>query len=207
MFRRSLIAGAMVGAMTLASSSALAATTTYTLDPGHTQIVFSWNHFGFSNPTAQFGKVDGTLEFDQADPTKSSVTVTIPLASVNSNVPKLDQHLQTDEFFDSAKFPAATFKSTKVEKGATPDQLKVTGDLTLHGVTKPVTLDVTVNKVGEHPMRKAPAAGFDATATLKRSDFGITKYVPNVSDDIKIHITSETVEAKAYAAGMKPPAK
>ena len=207
MFRRSLIAGAMVGAMTLTCGSALAATTTYTLDPGHTQIVFSWNHFGFSNPTAQFGKVDGTLEFDQADPTKSSVTVTIPLASVNSNVPKLDQHLQTDEFFDSAKFPAATFKSTKVEKGATPDQLKVTGDLTLHGVTKPVTLDVTVNKVGEHPMRKAPAAGFDATATLKRSDFGITKYVPNVSDDIKIHITSETIEAKAYAAGMKPPAK
>lgn len=194
---------ALTAALALAAAPAFA--TTYTLDPGHTQVVFSWNHFGFSNPTAQFGKVDGTLDFDQADPTKASVKVTIPLASVNSNVPKLDEHLQKDEFFDSAKFPTATFKSTKVEKGGAPDQLKVTGDLTLHGVTKPVTLDVTVNKVAEHPMRKAPAAGFEATTTIKRSEFGIAKYVPAVSDDIKIHITSEAIEAKAYAESLKPP--
>lgn len=176
---------------------------TYTLDPGHTQVVFSWNHFGFSNPTAQFGKVEGTLEFDQADPTKSSVQVTIPLASVNSNVPKLDEHLQKDEFFDSAKYPDATFKSTKVEKGAGKNKLKVVGDLTLHGVTKPVVLDVTINKVGEHPMRKAAAAGFEASTTVKRSDFGISKYVPMVSDEIKIHITSEAIDAKAYAESLK----
>lgn len=201
MFRRSLL----IGALALASTPAFAVT--YTLDPGHTQVQFVWNHFSFSNPSAQFGKIDATLEFDPADPTKSSVTATIPLSSVNSNVPKLDQHLQTDEFFDAAKYPTATFKSTKVEKGATPDQLKVTGDLTLHGVTKPVTLDVTVNKVGEHPMRKAPAAGFDATATIKRSDFGITKYVPMVSDDIKIHITTEAIEAKAFAEAKKNPPK
>jgi polyisoprenoid-binding protein YceI len=196
---------ALAAAVALVSAPAFA--TTYTLDPGHTQVVFSWNHFGFSNPTAQFGKIEGTLDFDQADPTKSSVKVTIPLASVNSNVPKLDEHLQKDEFFDSAKFPSATFASTKVVKGSAPDKLTVTGDLTLHGVTKPITLDVTVNKVGEHPMRKAAAAGFEATATIKRSDFGIDKYVPNVSDDIKIHITSEAIEAKAYAEGMKTPAK
>jgi len=176
---------------------------TYTLDPGHTQVVFSWNHFGFSNPTAQFGKVEGTLEFDQANPTKASVEVKIPLASVNSNVPKLDEHLQKDEFFDSAKYPEATFKSTKVEKGAGKNKLKVIGDLTLHGVTKPVTLDVTVNKVGEHPMRKAAAAGFEASTTVKRSDFGISKYVPMVSDEIKIHITSEAIDAKAYADSLK----
>ncbi|MEO5558340.1 MAG: YceI family protein [Dokdonella sp.] len=196
---------ALVAALALATAPAFAAT--YTLDPGHTQVVFSWNHFGYSNPTAQFGKVEGTLEFDQANPTKDSVNVTIALASVNTNVPKLDEHLQKEDFFDSAKFPNATFKSTKVEKGALKDHLKVTGELTLHGVTKPVVLDVTVNKVGEHPMRKAAAAGFDASTTIKRSDFGINKYVPMVSDDIKIHITSEAIEAKAYAESLKPQPK
>jgi len=198
MIRRLVLASALA----LASAPAFAAT--YTLDPGHTQVVFSWNHFGYSNPTAQFGKIDGTLEFDAANPTKSSVKVTIPLASVNSNVEKLNEHLQGADFFDSAKYPDAVFKSTKVEKGASENQLKVSGELSLHGVTKPVVLDVTVNKVGEHPMRKAPAAGFDATATIKRSDFGISTYVPMVSDDIKLRITSEAIDAKAYAESLKP---
>ena len=192
---------ALATALTLATAPAFAAT--YTLDPGHTQVIFEWNHMGFSNPEGQFGKVEGTLEFDQANPTQSSVNVTVGLGSVNTNVPKLDQHLQTDEFFDVAKFPTATFKSTKVEKGGSANKLKVTGDLTLHGVTKPVVLDVTVNKVGEHPMRKAAAAGFDAKATIKRSEFGITKYVPMVSDDITVHITSEAIDAKAYAESLK----
>jgi polyisoprenoid-binding protein YceI len=198
MIRRLVLASALA----LATAPVFAAT--YTLDPGHTQVVFSWNHFGYSNPTAQFGKIEGTLEFDAANPTKSSVKVTIPLASVNSNIEKLDEHLQTPDFFDSAKYPDAVFKSTKVEKGVAANELKVTGDLTLHGVTKPVVLDVTVAKVGEHPMRKAQAAGFDATATIKRSDFGITKYVPMVSDDIKLRITSEAIDAKAYAESLKP---
>ena len=201
MFHRSLLAAAIA----LTSVPAFAAT--YTLDPQHTQVQFTWNHFGFSNPAAVFGKIDATLDFDQTDPTKSKVSVTIPLDSVNSNVAKLNEHLDSPDFFDAAKYPNATFKSTKVEKGATPDQLKVTGDLTLHGVTRPVTLDVTVNNVGEHPIRKAPAAGFDATATVKRSEFGITKYIPGVSDDIKIHITTEAIDAKAYAASLKTPAK
>jgi len=201
MFHRSLLAAAIA----LTSVPAFAAT--YTLDPQHTQVQFTWNHFGFSNPAAVFGKIDATLDFDQTDPTQSKVSVTIPLDSVNSNVAKLNEHLDSPDFFDAAKYPNATFKSTKVEKGATPDQLKVTGDLTLHGVTKPVTLDVTVNNVGEHPIRKAPAAGFDATATVKRSEFGITKYIPGVSDDIKIHITTEAIDAKAYAASLKTPAK
>ena len=193
---------ALASALALVTAPAFAAT--YTLDPGHTQVVFSWNHFGYSNPTAQFRKIEGTLEFDAANPTKANVKVTIPLNSVNTNVEKLDEHLQAADFFDSAKYPDAVFKSTKVEKGTSENQLKVTGDLSLHGVTKPVVLDVTVAKVGEHPMRKAPAAGFDATATIKRSDFGITTYVPMVSDDIKLRITSEAIDAKAYAEGLKP---
>lgn len=199
---RRLVLGA---ALALVAAPAFAGS--YTLDPAHTQVVFTWNHFGFSNPSGQFGKVEGTLQFDPAHPTQSSVNVSVALASVNTNVPKLDEHLQTVDFFDAAKYPTATFKSTKVENGADKDHLKVTGDLTLHGVTKPLVLDVTINKVGEHPMRKTQAAGFDATTVIKRSQFGITKYVPMVSDDIRVHITSEAIEAHADAKEMQPPAK
>ena len=190
-----------------AAASASAGATTYTLDPNHTQVQFIWNHYGFTSLTGQFGKIDGTLEFDASDPTKASVSATIGLGSVDSNSRKLDEKLVSSDYFDVANFPSATFKSTRVEKGATPDRLKVTGDLTLHGVTKPVTLDVTVTKVGDHPMRKAPAAGFDATATIKRSDFGITNYLPMAADEIKLHVVAEAVESKAFAAAQKPPAK
>jgi polyisoprenoid-binding protein YceI len=201
MLGRSLLAVALL------AGSVPAFATTYTLDPNHTQVAFVWNHFGFSDQIGLFGKVEGTLEFDAADPAKSSVNATIAIGSVNSNVKKLDGELVGPDYFDAAKFPTATFKSTHVEKGATPDHLKVAGDLTIHGVTKPVTLDVTVTKVGENPMRKAAAAGFAAMTTIKRSDFGITKYAPNVADDVKINISTEAIEAKAFAAGPKPGGK
>ena len=201
MFRRCFIAVAF----SLASASAFA--TTYTLDPSHTQVHWTWNHFGFSNQTGQFGKIEGTLDFDANDPTKSTVSATISMDSVNSNNKKLDSELVGGDYFDAAKYPTATFKSTRVEKGATPDHLKVAGDLTLHGVTKPLTLDVTVMKVGQNPMRKADAAGFSATTTLKRSDFGITKSRPNVADEVKITLDSEAIESKAFAPGPKPAAK
>jgi polyisoprenoid-binding protein YceI len=201
MLRRTLLASVLA----LASTSALA--TTYTLDPNHTQVQFIWNHFGFTNLTVQFGKIEGTLDFDQADPSKASVNATISIDSIDSNVKKLDGVLVGGDYFDAAKFPTATFKSTRVEKGATPDHLKVTGDVTIRGVTKPATLDVTVTKVGEHPLRKAPAAGFSATTTLKRSEFGLTKYLPNVADDVKINIEVEAVESKAFAAMQKPAGK
>jgi polyisoprenoid-binding protein YceI len=176
---------------------------TYTLEPDYTQGVFRWNHLGFSNPAAQFAQGEGTLEFDQADPAKSSVRVSIPLSSLSTGVPALDEHLRSTDFFDTAKFTSATFKSTRVEKGAAADHLKVTGDLSLHGVTKPVTLDVTVIKVGSNPRTNLPTVGFEAMTTLKRSDFGLGKFVPQVSDEIQMHITSQAVEAKAYADYLK----
>jgi polyisoprenoid-binding protein YceI len=206
MHSRLLTAALLAAASAFASASASAATT-YTLDPNHTQVQFVWNHYGFSNLTAQFGKVEGTLDFDASDPAKSTVSATVTMASVDTNSKKLDEKIVAADYFDVTKFPTATFKSTHVEKGATPDRLKVTGDLTIHGVTKPVMLDVSVIRVGDHPMRKAPAAGFDATATIKRSDFGITNYLPMAADEIKLHIVAEAVEAKAFAAGQKPPAK
>ncbi|UPG86310.1 YceI family protein [Luteibacter aegosomatis] len=180
---------ALAGLLATAGTAA-AAPVTYKLDPTHTMVLFSWNHFGFSNPSANLNNVDGTLVYDEKDPTKATVEATFKLADLDTFVPKLDEHLKSKDFFDAAQYPTITFKSTKVAT-AGKGKLKVTGDLTVHGTTKPVTLDVTVNKVGPHPMMKVQTAGFDAVATLKRSDFGVGAYVPNVSDEIKIHITTE----------------
>ena len=203
MFRPIGLAAPLAIAASLALPAPPLHAATYTLEPDYTQGVFRWNHLGFSSPAAQFAQGNGSLEFDPADPTKSSVTVTIPLASLNTGVPALDDDFRSTDFFDIARFPTATFTSTKVLKGGAADQLKVTGDLNLHGVTKPVTLDVTVVKIGTNPRSNLPTVGFDATTTLKRSDFGLGRYVPQVSDEIQMHIISQAVEAKAYAAYLK----
>lgn len=177
-------------AVALASSVTLAAPVDYKIDPTHTATVFSWNHFGFSTPSANFSDIQGVIKVDNAKPANSSVNVTIPLSSVNTNVPALDKEFQEEAWFNAAKYPNITFKSTKVE---TKDKkhFKITGDLTVKGVTKPVVLDAVVNKQGEHPMAKVPAIGFNATTSFKRSDFGLGNYVPNVGDKIIVNITTE----------------
>lgn len=197
----------MLGRIALVASLSLAAgplyATTYTIESDYTQGVFRWNHLGFSNPAAQFSQGQGTLEFDPANPTRASVQVTIPLSSLNTGVPALDEHLRSEDFFEVAKFPSATFRSTKVQQGAGKDRLRVSGELNLHGITRPVTLDVTVLKVGSNPRTQLPTVGFAATTTLKRSDFGLGAYVPQVSDEIQMQITSQGVEAKGYAEYLK----
>ena len=175
---------------------------TYKLDPTHTDVLVQWSHMGFSNPSAHFGNADGTLVYDAADVGKSNVEVTLPLSGLNSFTAKFDEHLRSADFFDAAKFPTATFKSTKVEAAGT-NKLTVTGDLTVKGITKPVVLDVTVNGAGEHPMAKVPSVGFDATTTIKRSDFGVGAYAPAVSDDVKVRITTEASIPKAEEAAAK----
>lgn len=177
-------------AVALASSVTLAAPVDYKIDPTHTATVFSWNHFGFSTPSANFSDIQGVIKVDNAKPANSSVNVTIPLSSVNTNVPALDKEFQEEAWFNAAKYPNITFKSTKVE---TKDKkhFKITGDLTVKGVTKPVVLDAVLNKQGEHPMAKVPAIGFNATTSFKRSDFGLGNYVPNVGDKITVNITTE----------------
>ncbi|WP_430392393.1 YceI family protein [Dyella sp. 20L07] len=192
---RYLVLAGLLGA----AFTAQAAPVTYKMDPGHTDVLFSWNHFGFSNPTANLGLGDGTIVFDDKDPSKSSVDVTLPLANLDTHVAKLDEHLKKPDFFDADKYPTITFKSSKVQ-AVGGNKYKVTGDLTVHGVTKPVVLDATLNKSGEHPMMKVQTVGFDAVATLKRSDFGMGAYVPNVSDEIKVRITTEASVPKADAA-------
>ncbi|MFS8063259.1 MAG: YceI family protein [Luteimonas sp.] len=196
----------LMAALLLAFGVAHAEPARYNLDPDHTQVEFSWNHFGFSNLTGRFDKVEGNFQFDPVDPTRSSIDVSIPMASIDTGVGALDEHLLGPDFFDAAQFPVATFKSSKVER-VDADSLKVSGELTIHGVSRPAVLGVTINRIGEHPMAGRAAAGFDAKTTLKRSDFGINKYVPNVSDDIVIAITSEAMvpkpEAAAATAGTK----
>jgi polyisoprenoid-binding protein YceI len=187
-----LVLAGLIGA----AVSAQAAPVTYQLDPGHTMVLFTWNHFGYSNPTANLGLGEGTLVFDEQHPAEASVQVTLPLSNLDTHVPALDKHLKEGDFFNADKFPTVTFKSTKVQPLG-GHKFKVTGDLTVHGVTKPVVLDATLNKVGPHPMMKVQAIGFDATATIKRSDFGVGAYVPAVSDEIKIHITTEGAVPKA----------
>ena len=163
---------------------------TYKFDPNHTNIVWRANHFGFSNPDGKFVGVSGTVTLDEAAPANSKVDVTIPVTSLVTGLPKFDEHLQSADFLDVAKFPAATFVSDKVElTGA--DTAKVHGTLTLHGVSKPLVLDVKLNKIAPNPMSNIKTAGFTASTVIKRSDFGISAYVPNVSDDVTIHIEAE----------------
>lgn len=185
----------LVAALFAFSGAALAAPVTYKLDPNHTNVIAQWSHFGFSNPSAHFGKADGTLVYDADDIGASSVQVTLPLAGLNSFVSEFDDHLRSADFFEAEKFPSATFKSTKVES-AGEGKLSVTGDLSIKGITKPVVLDVTLNKVGEQPMAKRAAIGFDATGTVLRSDFGLGKYAPAVSDEVKLRITTEALVPK-----------
>ena len=184
--------------LAFAAAPAFAAPVTYKLDPTHTNVLAQWSHFGFSNPSANFGDVDGTLVYDAADVAKSSVEVSLPLSGLDSFVPKLDEHLRGSDFFDAAKFPAITFKSRKVEDLGN-GKLKITGDLTIKGITKSVVLDATLNKAGEHPMKKVAAIGFDATATIKRSDFGLGLFAPMVGDEVTLRITTEATAPKADA--------
>jgi polyisoprenoid-binding protein YceI len=191
MFARRLVLATLIAA----ASFSVQAADKYDIDPTHTQVQFTYNHMGFSNITGRFDEVKGEFLFDAADPTKSSVSITIPVASISTGVAKLDEHLLKADFFDATQFPTATFKSTGVT-AAGEGKLAVAGDLTIHGVTRPVVLDVTINGVGEHPMRKLPAAGFDASARIKRSDFGVGAYVPAVGDEVTLSITVEATRAK-----------
>jgi len=122
---------------------------------------------------------------------------------VHSHVALLDDKLRSAEFFDAARFPAITFVSTRVERGETADRFRVTGDLTAHGVTRPVVLEVKLNRAETYPMLNVPALGFDARACLQRSDFGLGEGVPMVGDEIEVRITAEAMEAKGYAKAMK----
>lgn len=204
---RILLSGLLAAALFASAAPALADTTKFTLDPGHTQVRFSWDHFGFSVPEANFTDISGTLTADLDNPTDARVEVTIQVASIDTHVPLLDEHLLTKpEFFKVDEHPTITFTSTDIRNVADDrESFELVGDLTINGITKEVILATTVNKVGEHPMYdSAPlAAGFNATTTVKRSDFGMGAYAPAVSDELDVRITVEAVEAEAFAKAQQ----
>ncbi len=172
------------------------ATEIYKFDTNHTSINWSANHFGFSSPSGKFTDVDGTLTLDEASPQNSLVEIIIKTDSISTGNSKFDEHLKSPDFFYTEKFPTAKFVSTSVTPfGKT--SAKVQGNLTLLGITKPVTLNVKVNKIGLNPINQKKTAGFSATTTIKRSQFGMEFGLPGISDEVKIAIESELTFALA----------
>lgn len=170
-------------------SAAAVAADTYTVDPGHTFPRFEINHFGFSTHHGQFNKTAGKLVLDRAAKT-GSVEITVDTASISTGDPKLEKHLRSEDFFSVEKFPAMVFKSKAVKfDGETP--VAAEGELTLLGVTRPLTLAVSRVKCGPHPIAKKEACGAEVTGTLKRSEFGMMAYVPAVGDEVTLRIQVE----------------
>jgi polyisoprenoid-binding protein YceI len=190
MSKRLSLAALVAAAGLSMAAPAVASGVSYSIDPNHTVVLASWNHFGYSNPSANFGGATGTIVYDAAAPGKSSVEVVLPMSGLDTFVPRLDAHLRTADFFDAAKYPQATFRSTSV-KAMGDGRLQVTGTLDLHGVQAPVVLDAKLNKATAGDGDRPAKIGFDATATLKRSVFGITTMLPMVGDDIALRITTE----------------
>ena len=174
------------------AAPALAAPETYVVDGTHTFPRFSYSHFGYSTQLSRFDKTTGTVVFDKAART-GAVDIVIDAKSVDTGYATFNEHIQGEDFLDTAKYPTATFKSTKVVfDGDKP--AKVEGNLTLKGVTKPVTLTVTDFKAAPHPMLKKDAIGANAWTMVKRSEFNAGKYAPNVGDDVRIDIAIEAIK-------------
>ena len=177
---------------TLALTSAIAAPKTFDIDGSHTFPRFSYSHFGYSTQVSRFDNTTGTVVFD-ADAKTGSVDITIDMKSVNTGFADFNGHIQGEDFLDTAKFPKATFKSTKVNfQDGKPASIE--GQLTIKGVTKPVTLTVTSFQAMPHPMLKKEAIGANAFTVIKRSEFNAGKYAPYVGDEVRIEISLEAMQ-------------
>ncbi len=199
---KTAILGAGMAAFSLlgVTTAAQAEIEQYKFDTVHTQIIFFVDHLGFSKSEGEFIDFDGGFTFDRGQPENSSVEVTIQTVSIDMDDEKWDEHMKNEDFFNVEKFPTMTFKSTGIEVTG-ENTANITGDLTLLGVTKPVVLNVTHNKSGKHPFGEKYAAGFSATASLKRSDFGMTYGLPMVGDDVEIRIEVEAEREETGGEG------
>lgn len=166
----------------------------YVADKNHAYITFSYSHFGFSTPQVGFDSFDAELNLDSDNVENSSIAVMIDATSISSRVDEFDEHLNSDDFFDTAQFPEIAFRSTSIESTGN-DSYDVTGDLTIKGITRPLTLSMTVNKAANHPMSGTPVIGISGDAALNRSDFDLGLYAPNVGDEVSIHVTAEMVKS------------
>ena len=178
----------------LLAAPAFAEAEKYTLDASHSQILFSYNHLGFSTSYGMFSGFNGEIMFDQANPAASSVSVSFPVKTMLTGWQERFDHFMSPDFFGATEEEMGTFKSTAIEVTG-EKTAKITGDLTLNDVTKSVVLDAVLNQAGEHPMAKAPWAGFSATTTLIRSDFNLGQFAPYVSDEVQVQISIEAQKA------------
>ncbi len=167
----------------------------YQVDPTHAYINFQYNHLGLSNPTLSFDEFTIDLNLDNSDPTKSMIMVTIDPNSIVSGSEIWKEHLTSGDWFDVANHPEISFQSTSIEAAGDGAYL-VTGDLAIKGASKPASLSVTINAAMDHPMSGKPVIGMDASGSVLRSEFGMGKWAPNVSDEIAINITAELIKAE-----------
>lgn len=189
---KSISAAALLAVL---STSAIAAPEAYTLDASHSQIVFNYNHLGYSTSYGMFSGFNGEIQFDQEDPAASSVTVSFPVKTMLTGWQERFDHFMSPDFFDATDEEIVTFTSTSIEVTGEGTAL-ITGDLTLNDVTKSVVLDAKLNQVGDHPMAGKPWAGFDATTTLLRSDYNLGQFAPFVSDEVVVNISVEAMKAE-----------
>lgn len=167
----------------------------YVLDSSHSQILFSYDHLGYSTTWGMFSGFDGALLLDKDDPANSSIRVTIPTESIITGWAQRTAHFLNADFFDAPSHPVITFLSTDVEPTG-PETALITGELTLNGITRPVVLDARLNAMGSHPMANRDWAGFDATATLLRSDFDMGEFAPFVGDAVALQISIEAMKVE-----------
>lgn len=186
---------ATAAALALVAAPVFAAPKAYTLDPSHSQVVFSYTHLGFSTTSNMFAGITGDIAFDQESPAGSSVSVSFPARSLFTGWDARYQDFMGERFFNAKDDEVITFKSTGIEVTG-EKTAKITGDLTLNGVTKSVVLDAKLNGAREHPSYKKPWAGFDATTTLLRSDYNLGLFAPYVSDEVAVHISIEASAAE-----------
>lgn len=189
---KSVVAAA---ALALTASGAYAAAEKYTLDASHSQVLFSYNHLGFSTTWGMFSGFEGEIMLDQGSPANSSVTVSMPVKSMFTGWEQRDNHFMSSDFFDAKDGDMVTFVSTNVRMTG-EDTAVITGDLSMNGVTKPVSLDAVLNQMAVNPLNQKDWVGFNATTTVLRSDFGLSAYAPAVSDEVQVQISIEAQKAE-----------
>jgi polyisoprenoid-binding protein YceI len=183
------LAGASLAQQDLTHDPSLGQAGHYAVEPRHTRVLFSVLHFGYTHYYGDFTGASGTLDIDPKHVDAAQVNVSLPASSISTTNTQLDGELKGSSWFDAAKYPNITFVSRHVTQTG-PKTAQVEGDLTLHGVTHPVTLDVSFNAAGLNPLDRHYTIGFDATGTIKRSDFGVKAFVPMISDDVNIIISA-----------------
>ncbi|TDL83608.1 polyisoprenoid-binding protein [Palleronia sediminis] len=191
---RFLTAGAIALGITVAAA-AQAEPVVYDFDPGHSQIVFTYDHLGFSTNYGMFSGFDGRIMWDEADPAGSSVEVSFPVRSMMTGWAERFEHFMSEEFFGASKDDMVTFTSTGIEVTG-DDTARITGDLSMNGVTEQVTLDTVLKKTGQHPMMQKPWLGFEATTTVSREAFGVGAFAPAIGDEVEILISIEAGQAE-----------